>query len=128
MSEHSHSPDETPDDATVPDARPSPIARALIAVLRFYQKWISPAFPPVCRFHPTCSAYAVEALQVHGVMRGSFLTVRRLLRCGPWHPGGLDPVPPRRPPRHDDDRRPAEDADARHGADDGENHEEQVRC
>jgi putative membrane protein insertion efficiency factor len=73
------------------------VARVLIAVLRFYQRWISPAFPPTCRFYPTCSAYAIEALQVHGPLRGSWLTVRRLLRCAPWHPGGIDPVPPRRP-------------------------------
>jgi putative membrane protein insertion efficiency factor len=72
------------------------VARAMIGVLRFYQRWISPAFPPTCRFYPTCSAYAIEALQVHGPLRGSWLTVRRLLRCAPWHPGGIDPVPPRR--------------------------------
>jgi hypothetical protein len=81
----------------------------MIAVLRGYQRWISPALPPTCRFHPSCSAYAIEALGVHGVARGTLLTVRRLLRCGPWHPGGLDPVPPRR-------------------AGHGENHEEQARC
>lgn len=116
-------------DATVDEGpRPSPVARIMIGALRFYKRWISPAFPPVCRFYPSCSSYGIEALQVHGVLRGSYLTVRRLLRCGPWHPGGLDPVPPRRPPRHDDDRRPAEDADARRGADHGENHEEQARC
>ncbi|MHA6797266.1 membrane protein insertion efficiency factor YidD [Pseudonocardia bannensis] len=68
----------------------------LIGLLRGYQRWISPALPPSCRFYPSCSAYAVESLQVHGVLRGTWLTVRRLLRCGPWHPGGIDPVPPRR--------------------------------
>ncbi|MQA16109.1 MAG: membrane protein insertion efficiency factor YidD [Pseudonocardiaceae bacterium] len=66
----------------------------LITPVRFYRRWISPALPPTCRFHPTCSAYAVEALSVHGAVRGSWLTLRRLLRCAPWHPGGLDPVPP----------------------------------
>jgi uncharacterized protein len=70
--------------------------RVLIMLLRGYQRWISPALPPTCRFYPTCSAYAIEALQVHGPLRGSWLTVRRLLRCAPWHPGGVDPVPPRR--------------------------------
>jgi putative membrane protein insertion efficiency factor len=70
--------------------------RLLVALLRAYQRWISPALPPTCRFYPTCSAYAVEALQVHGLLRGTWLTVRRLLRCGPWHPGGIDPVPPGR--------------------------------
>ncbi len=79
------------------DGKRTPVARALIGALRFYQRWISPALPPTCRFYPTCSAYAIEALQVHGPLRGSWLTVRRLLRCAPWHPGGIDPVPPRRP-------------------------------
>lgn len=74
----------------------SPLSRVLIVLLRGYQRWISPALPPTCRFYPTCSAYAIEALQVHGLLRGSWLTVRRLLRCAPWHPGGVDPVPPRR--------------------------------
>jgi putative membrane protein insertion efficiency factor len=68
----------------------------LIAVLRGYQRWISPALPPTCRFYPTCSTYAIEALQVHGVVRGTALAAWRLLRCAPWHPGGVDPVPPRR--------------------------------
>ncbi|MGH3937605.1 MAG: membrane protein insertion efficiency factor YidD [Pseudonocardiaceae bacterium] len=73
--------------------------RLLVAPLRFYRRWISPALPPTCRFYPSCSAYAIEALTVHGVLRGSWLTVRRLLRCAPWHPGGVDPVPqPRTPP------------------------------
>ncbi|HTI24937.1 MAG TPA: membrane protein insertion efficiency factor YidD [Kutzneria sp.] len=72
-------------------------AKVLVLPIRGYQKWISPLFPPSCRFYPSCSAYAVEALTVHGAVRGSWLTIRRLLRCGPWHPGGLDPVPPRQP-------------------------------
>ncbi|GLZ32687.1 hypothetical protein Lesp02_48750 [Lentzea sp. NBRC 105346] len=71
-------------------------AKALLLPVHFYRRFISPLLPPTCRFHPSCSAYAVEALNVHGALRGSWLTVRRLLRCGPWHPGGLDPVPPRR--------------------------------
>ncbi|HEY3262080.1 MAG TPA: membrane protein insertion efficiency factor YidD [Pseudonocardiaceae bacterium] len=66
----------------------------LVAVLRGYQRFVSPLIPPSCRFQPSCSAYAIEALQVHGPLRGSWLTVRRLLRCAPWHPGGYDPVPP----------------------------------
>jgi putative membrane protein insertion efficiency factor len=69
----------------------------MVGLLGGYQRWISPALPPTCRFYPTCSAYAIEALQVHGVLMGSWLTLRRLLRCAPWHPGGIDPVPPRRP-------------------------------
>jgi putative membrane protein insertion efficiency factor len=70
--------------------------RALLAVVRFYQRAISPAFPPRCRFHPSCSAYAAEAIEVHGAGRGSWLAVRRLAKCAPWHPGGVDLVPPRR--------------------------------
>lgn len=76
--------------------RPGPAARILLLPIRLYRTVISPLLPPTCRFYPSCSAYAVEALTVHGVFRGSWLTLRRLLRCGPWHPGGLDPVPPRR--------------------------------
>lgn len=79
------------------DERRSPAVRVLTAILRAYQLWISPALPPTCRFYPTCSAYAIEALQVHGVLWGSWLTLRRLLKCAPWHPGGIDRVPPRRP-------------------------------
>jgi len=71
-------------------------ARPLLAAVRFYQRAISPAFPPRCRFVPSCSAYAAEALEVHGAGRGSWLTVRRLAKCAPWHPGGVDLVPPRR--------------------------------
>ena len=77
------------------DERRSPLTRLPIVLLRGYQRWVSPAQPPNCRFYPTCSAYAIEALQVHGLLRGSWLTVRRLARCAPWHPGGVDPVPPR---------------------------------
>ncbi|GLU46997.1 membrane protein insertion efficiency factor YidD [Nocardiopsis ansamitocini] len=76
--------------------RPNPLARALILPIRGYQRFISPLFPPVCRFYPSCSSYAVEALQVHGALRGLWLTVRRIGRCHPFHPGGLDPVPPRK--------------------------------
>lgn len=76
-----------------------PVVRLLVVVLRFYRQWISPALPPTCRFFPSCSAYAIEALTMHGMLRGSWWTARRLLRCGPWHPGGMDPVPPVRSPR-----------------------------
>jgi hypothetical protein len=70
-------------------------ARGLLAAVRFYQRAISPAFPPRCRFVPSCSAYAAEAIELHGAGRGSWLAVRRLAKCAPWHPGGLDLVPPR---------------------------------
>ncbi len=66
------------------------IAKALI---RFYQFLLSPALGNCCRFHPTCSQYAIEAIDAYGVIRGSWLAVRRLSRCHPWHPGGVDPVP-----------------------------------
>ena len=72
-------------------------ARGLLAAVRFYQRAISPAFPPRCRFVPSCSAYAAEAIEVHGAGRGSWLAVRRLAKCAPWHPGGVDLVPPPRP-------------------------------
>jgi putative membrane protein insertion efficiency factor len=80
----------------VADRRPGPVARALLALLTVYRRWISPLLPPSCRFTPSCSAYAVEAVTVHGALRGTWLAARRLLKCGPWHPGGWDPVPPAR--------------------------------
>jgi putative membrane protein insertion efficiency factor len=63
-------------------------------LLRFYQLAISPLMTPSCRFHPSCSNYALEALQVHGAAKGSWLAARRVCRCHPWHAGGHDPVPP----------------------------------
>ncbi|MDU7192993.1 membrane protein insertion efficiency factor YidD [Lawsonella clevelandensis] len=70
----------------------------LIEAVYFYRVAISPLKPvPTCRFQPTCSAYALEALQVHGLFRGLWLSTIRILKCAPWHPGGYDPVPP---PRH----------------------------
>ncbi|MFS0722785.1 membrane protein insertion efficiency factor YidD [Paenibacillus sp. 1P07SE] len=63
----------------------------------FYRKVISPLKPPTCRFYPSCSAYALEALETHGAARGSWLTVKRICKCHPFHPGGIDYVPPRKP-------------------------------
>ena len=65
----------------------------LLILLRAYRYFVSPLLPPACRFHPNCSAYAEEALQAHGALRGGWLTARRLCRCGPWCAGGFDPVP-----------------------------------
>ncbi len=61
--------------------------------IRAYQLLLSPLFPSSCRFAPSCSHYALEALERHGLWRGLYLSLRRLLRCHPWHPGGWDPVP-----------------------------------
>jgi len=69
----------------------------LIALIRVYQRAVSPLFPPSCRFLPTCSAYAAEAIAVHGAFKGSLLSLRRILRCHPLCQGGLDPVPPKSP-------------------------------
>jgi len=67
----------------------------LITLIRGYRFLISPLFPPVCRFHPTCSQYAIEAIERFGIVQGSWLAVQRILRCHPYHPGGYDPVPPK---------------------------------
>ena len=70
-------------------------ARLLVALVSAYRRFLSPLLGQRCRFAPSCSAYAVEALTVHGAARGSWLAVRRIGRCHPFHPGGHDPVPPR---------------------------------
>lgn len=67
--------------------------RGALLLLRGYKQFISPLLPPACRFQPTCSEYAAEAVQYHGVLRGGWLALRRLLRCHPFHRGGFDPVP-----------------------------------
>ena len=64
----------------------------LVTLLKFYKAAVSPLLPPSCRFVPTCSEYAREAIERHGAVRGSWMGVRRLLRCHPFHPGGYDPV------------------------------------
>jgi len=69
----------------------------LVALVRGYQRYISPGLPPSCRFCPSCSQYALEALQRHGALKGSLLAARRLTRCHPFNPGGEDPVPERWP-------------------------------
>ncbi|MBQ9622419.1 membrane protein insertion efficiency factor YidD [Treponema sp.] len=61
--------------------------------IRFYRKFISPLKAPCCRFYPSCSAYALEALQKHGPVKGMYLSTKRIIKCSPFHPGGYDPVP-----------------------------------
>jgi putative membrane protein insertion efficiency factor len=69
------------------------MARVLIALIRVYQRLISPFLAPACRFHPSCSEYGAECLRLHGALYGSWLTLRRIGRCHPFHPGGYDPPP-----------------------------------
>jgi putative membrane protein insertion efficiency factor len=73
------------------------LGKLCIAMIRLYQWCVSPFLPSACRFYPTCSAYAAEAIAVHGVLKGCCLALRRLLRCHPFHDGGIDPVPPAGP-------------------------------
>jgi putative membrane protein insertion efficiency factor len=70
------------------------IAQGLAGLVRLYQLLLSPVLGPSCRYLPTCSTYAIEALRRHGALVGSWLALRRVLRCHPWGGGGLDPVPP----------------------------------
>lgn len=85
------------------------VRRIAIALIDGYRRWLSPLLPPACRFYPSCSAYARQAYAKHGLVAGSALTAWRLLRCHPFHPGGIDPVPDRplfrggRPARGKDD-------------------------
>lgn len=69
------------------------MTRFFLVLIRAYQRFVSPLTPPVCRFYPSCSSYAADAIARHGPWKGGYLAVRRLLRCHPLHPGGYDPVP-----------------------------------
>lgn len=69
------------------------LSAPLLALLWLYQKLARPLMPPTCRFYPSCSDYAVESVKLHGPFRGSFLAAKRVSRCHPFHPGGVDPVP-----------------------------------
>ena len=77
------------------------VGKLLIIPIRFYQGAISPLFPPACRYTPTCSAYAIEAIRVHGPARGLWLALRRIMRCHPWEGSGYDPVPPKEDGGHE---------------------------
>ena len=72
----------------------------LLKLLRIYSHYLSPMLPAHCRFHPSCSCYMHEAIDVHGFWHGAYLGTRRILKCHPWHEGGLDPVPPRQDSNH----------------------------
>ena len=87
--QNSNAPSTFPLDAD----RSDPATRLLVGLVRAYQLLVRPLAPTSCRFAPSCSQYAEEALRRHGVRRGTLLVGRRLLRCHPWHPGGYDPVP-----------------------------------
>jgi putative membrane protein insertion efficiency factor len=71
----------------------NPLRPAAIGLIRFYQYFISPFWPGVCRYGPSCSEYGREAIELHGLLRGGWLTLRRILRCHPWGGSGYDPVP-----------------------------------
>ncbi|MBW0013232.1 membrane protein insertion efficiency factor YidD [Mycobacterium sp.] len=88
------------------------LVRALVFLIQLYRHMVSPLRPATCRFIPTCSQYAVDALTEYGLIRGSWLAAARLARCGPWHRGGWDPIPDRRERRaqSDDPGRPASQA------------------
>lgn len=85
-----------PAAAALRRARPGPSAHAILTTLhKVYKGAVSPFFGNVCRFEPTCSDYALGALCTHGLLKGGWMTAKRLMRCHPFHPGGYDPVPPR---------------------------------
>ncbi|NQX58866.1 membrane protein insertion efficiency factor YidD [Paenibacillus qinlingensis] len=80
-------------DTTLQRIRRILMKRVVQAPIHFYRKFISPLKPPTCRFYPTCSQYALEAIEVHGPLTGSWLAVKRICKCHPFHPGGVDHVP-----------------------------------
>lgn len=90
---HSSQQTEQPKNRTV-TAQPSLLARLLMLVVKFYRYFISPMMAPRCRFNPTCSRYALDAIQIHGAFKGSWLALKRIAKCHPLHEGGDDPVPP----------------------------------
>ena len=70
--------------------------KIMVTMIRFYKKNISPHLPPLCKYYPTCSVYAIEAIETHGALKGGVLAFLRILRCNPLFPGGYDPVPPKK--------------------------------
>ncbi len=77
------------------------VKKLLLLGIQGYRQLISPLLAPSCRFQPTCSAYAAEAISIHGTVAGSWLAIQRIARCHPWHPGGYDPVPSKQPEADD---------------------------
>ncbi len=75
--------------------------KLLLLLFKIYQVVISPLKPPTCRFYPTCSHYGMEAVSRFGALRGGWLTIKRILKCHPFHPGGIDPVPEKWPPKEE---------------------------
>lgn len=86
-------PDDKRDEALAVHNPPGLMARSGSAMIRFYQRAISPLFPPACRYQPSCSQYTLVAIERYGLIKGCWLGMRRILRCHPFHPGGHDPVP-----------------------------------
>lgn len=84
------------------------VSRGLIWLVELYRSWVSPMLLPSCRFDPTCSTYAVQALRTRGALVGTVLTLVRVAKCAPWHPGGWDPVPPARGRTQDKAQDPAQ--------------------
>ncbi len=72
------------------------IGKIVVLPIKFYKKYISPLLGDNCRYYPSCSSYAIEAIEIHGVIKGIFLAIKRILRCNPYAKGGLDPVPPKK--------------------------------
>lgn len=87
-----------------PDEGAEQVKRIMLAMIGFYQRRISPLFPPMCRYYPTCSNYAVQAIEIHGPFKGALLAILRLMRCNILFPGGYDPVPPKKH-RHSEDKK-----------------------
>lgn len=89
------------------------IARKIMkAPIRFYRKFISPLKPPTCRFYPSCSQYALQAIDEYGALQGGWMAVKRIARCHPFHPGGFDPVPPNPRRRREASEQPDEHAES----------------
>jgi putative membrane protein insertion efficiency factor len=88
--------DQAPVSASAPHVAGGLVARALLVMIAVYRRFVSPLLGAHCRYYPTCSAYALEAIRVHGALPGTWLALKRIGRCHPWAPGGVDHVPGKR--------------------------------